>query len=56
MSLHEMDKRLSEINSTEKNVIERLKASSSAILQVMSMLRNISSVINLAAKLTNEKR
>lgn len=47
MSLHEftstlydkMDKRLSEINSTEINVIQRLKASSSAILQVMSTLK-----------------
>jgi hypothetical protein len=47
MSLHEftsilydkMDKRLSEINSTEINAIQRFKASSSAILQVMSTLK-----------------
>lgn len=35
-----MDKRLSEINSTEINVLEMLKASSSVILQVMSMLKD----------------
>ncbi|HET7118868.1 MAG TPA: RteC domain-containing protein [Hanamia sp.] len=48
MSLHEftsalydkMDKMLAEINSTEINVIERLKASSLAILQVMSTLKD----------------
>lgn len=34
-----MDKRLSEINSTEINIIQRFKASSSAILQVMSTLK-----------------
>lgn len=47
MSLHEftsalydkMDKRLSEINSNEIDVVQRFKASSSAILQVMSTLK-----------------
>lgn len=64
MSLHEftstlydkMDKRLSEINSTEINVIERLKASSSAILQVMSVLKEYIISYKLATKLTNENR
>lgn len=35
----EMDKRLSEININESNVIQRLKSSSSAILQLLSRLK-----------------